>query len=919
MAEKFDLMEFLSGLPSAFANTGLDFAGGLVRNGGLGGMIDLLIPAELAKDNPQIVGIIKNFAAPALKRVNDSFVDWITGTAGMDVPMSTFANSNGYSTQLYAAQQALISSGFSHIQKGDKGYIENISSDILGSVRYDANSMAKDLFGKAAARSLGYDENTANFMADSSIFGSIVNNIGASQLKEFRGIGTGLISDLIKRDARNAFGITETDNKGQIVLDDARRVLAAYGANQISRELVNDFYGIGDNRKYGSLNINDVSVLADIAAERTKAPSFEEGFTGKDADGKTTVTESGKSAMDDYSRQIAATVERLANSVDNVRDVLGRQVSADAAIKFLSAMSGTNVLNMGTEAMAALSSEFRAVGVRTGLDAKEFGEVVKGGVGFYSRLGLDQALATRLELDRLSTLGKPTSKVVGYSDEDVAAGHRRLLANSEFSGASDNLRTLYAAYIGQTNGKISQEGFDAMVTRLSDAGVDISSIRSTKDVQLALSKLGYDVTQAQIEDIASSTDTRVIGRAIDVNKYGLRALGDSMSKYAANIADNITDTSILGAKGTVTVMDEYGEKHSLEMYELDNDLQLLSMSRKDVAEMTYAELSDRLASTEGLDVGARGRIMALREHTIRQVSYQYGISYNQASQMLADQGYINRLQAGVEFDRSRQYATGMQGILQFLQNPNGEITIGNLASVALLGVSIKGDQYKAFIDNLSKGTKEQRSLAEKLRNGNLSLDDTKKKTLQDIAARHKNGELSEAEAYFESAKIITKAEKDDMGAAYDLLNIFTGKTRKYGMDAASEASKGNELAAFVYGTGRTADGTFRQLVGKEFDDLNKRLSDGELSSDDREVLSKKADELIASGTDDGKRLGTLLKKRVTEGTSSGEANAANVATAAKTEEIAAATQSIKGALEQLTGHVYSIEDSITTIKRAYTV
>jgi hypothetical protein len=137
------------------------------------------------------------------------------------------------------------------------------------------------------------------------------------------------------------------------------------------------------------------------------------------------------------------------------------------------------------------------------------------------------------------------------------------------------------------------------------------------------------------------------------------------------------------------------------------------------------------------------------------------------------------------------------------------------------------------------------------------------------------------------------------------------------MDAASEASKGNKLAAFVYGTGRTADDKFKELVGDDLSDLNKRLSDGELSEDDKKKLSEKANDLIASGGEAGKRLGELLKKRVTENTSSGEANAAIVATADKTEKIADATKKLSDSVEKLTGFADSMNSSLNTIKEAY--
>lgn len=761
---EFDFKDFFSNLPATLAGSGVDLLGGIVRGGGLGGMADMLIPADIARNNPQIAGLVKQFAGPLLRKLNDEFIDTITGTGELDIPMSVFANSRGYAYNIYNRQRTLRGSDLRNLQKSI----------------YDVDTASADLFGRNFAEVLGYVGNE-DIVARNSVIGSMVKYIGASQLKEFQGIGRDIYANLMNDDAAMLGG--ELDKKtGRVVFDEAERNLAARGAVDLSKKLINSFYGTNGARKFGSLNINDVEALTEIAQTRTKSGELKSEEQTKQ-----------------YNDRIVATVERLAASVDNVRDVLGRQVSAGEALKFLSQLSGSNVANMGSAAVAALSSDFRDVGIRNDLDQKQLIGLAASGYKYYSRFGINQGISTRLELDRLKAWGTGESQVVGYSDEDKVADQRRLMANRELYGLSENVRTAFAAYIGQTNKPITQKTFDDFLEKVGGVG----ALRSTADIARNLnSAFGFNLSTDAVERAATTTTARVIGRTIDTNSAAMLAIAKDLQRSATDVGKGLRNEG------------------GYELLTADNLKKLGVGSIDELAGLSYAELSERFASAEDIPLGLRGQAEAARAAIYRRAGNSAGMSADQAEQILVSEGYRKRLTDGIDTSNRVRYATGMQGITQLFSDAartGSEVSVAEIASVGLLGVGFGGDRnaVKKFYENVEK--EHGKEAADKLESIKLSKEDN-----QYITAISKNAELTDAQ---KNRLIWERLDKVSSGALTAIGLVGEGKNRRYGMSAVDEVKNSKStlddddaLAAFLYGTGATNEhnlnGANKDLISK---------------------------------------------------------------------------------------------------------
>lgn len=781
-----DFKDILSSLPASLVGSGVDFLGGVVRGGGLGGMVDLLIPEDVARSNPQIVGLVRQFAGPMLKRLNDGFVDTITGTGDLDVPMSVFANSRGYAYNLYNRQRTL------------RGHIlRNLQKEIGQTYSYDAETVAANTFGKNFAEVLGYEGNE-DIVANNSVIGSIIKYVGASQLKEFQGIGRGIYANLMNDDAAVLGGADGT-------LSDEDRRRAAWGATDLTRRLVNSFYGIGRSRKFGSLNINDVEALTETAQTRITAGELK-----------------GEEQVRQYNERIVATVERLAVGVDNVRDILGRQVSAGEALKFLSSLTGSNVASMGSAAIAALSSDFRDVGIRNDLDQKQFIALSQGGMKYYSRFGINQGIGYRMELDRLKAWGSGESQVVGYSDEDKIADERRLVANREIYGLSENVRTAFAAYIGQTNAPLTQDTFDKFIKDVG--GVD--KLRSIEDIVTNLNKTyGWKLSADDVERAATTTTAKVIGRTIDTNSAAMEAIAKDVQRNASAIGKELLSE------------DGYGLLTAANLKKLGVN------SIDELAELSYADLSERFTTAKDLPEGLRAQAEAARATIYRRVGNETGMSAEQSEQILVSGGYRKRLLEEVDTDPSRKYSTGVQGVAQLFSDAartGRDISAAEIASVALLGVGLgNAGAIDKFYKNVRKEHGED--AAEKLKSLKLSGADN-----QYITRISQNSSLTDAQ---KNRLIWDRLDKVSSGA----LTVFgltgDGKSRKYGMDAVMEVKTSKSgmddddaFASFLYGSGAVTEEMLKNVDSGLIKKANEILLNGDTStSDKRKALLNLAD------------------------------------------------------------------------------
>lgn len=871
----FNFDDVISGMPSMLAEGGINLIGQIVRGGGLGGMVDMFIPPDIAKNNPQIAGLVKQFVTPMLKRLNDEFVDLITGTGGMDVPMSVFANSRGYAYNLYNRQHTLRSTDLRDRQKaaGNLGY-------------YNAGDEAKRLFGAAFADVLGYtDAGSSSLIEDNSVIGSIIENLGSTQLKEFQGIGRGIYANILNDDAAR-FGGELDKATGRLKFDDTSKNLAAYGATDLSKRLINSFYGVDGERKFGSLSISDVDALTDVAQSRTRA----QDFIVTDARGKVD-TNASQAHLEDYNKRIAATVERLAVGVDNVRDVLGRQVSAGDALKFLSQMSGSNVANMGSAAIAALSSDFRDVGIRNDMDAKEFAELAKTGTAYYSRFGINQGIGYRMELDRLKSWGSGESQVVGYSDEDKVADERRLMANREMYGLSENVRTAYAAYIGQTNGEISQKSFDDFIKKVG--GVD--RLRSTEDISKVLSKmLNRTVSTDDVERASTTTTARVIGRTIDTNSAAMKQFAEGVSTDATSIAKELTKDS------------------DYQLLSPENLNKLGVKSTDELLGLSYAELSDRFASAKNLPQGMRAQVEALRATTYRRIGIDRGISPEQAEQILVTEHERKRLTKGIPGDRRNLYSTGVQGIMQlFMDRKDKSVSFADIAAVSLLGVGLDEKTRQRFVANMKESGKYSKEDIAKLENLKLDSD-----TISYIERINNNTNLTQAQ---KSRLVSERLGKASGGLLTGMGILGNESSRKYGMEAVNEVLSNEDktddnsaFAVFLYGSGASNE-HLSNLNDSEIKDVNKILTDSSIPAASRR---KKLQEWLDRQERDEKT-GEYVNEHVRKLQSS-----LKDGTLATTSEAVAATinmddnvKSIATVINKFVGDVVSNNSIRVTVKR----
>lgn len=713
MANDSSFTELFTGFPAALLQGGVDTAAGFLGSGGLANIAETLIKSQFP-DNPAISSMFGSMVSPVLTKLNNAIVDEITGSSDWAIPLSTFANTRGFGTNIQSAQA------------------KRYSNSLKGAGAFDTKGFSRSLTERMAG-SLGYsgDELRA-FVANDSFFGKMSSGIYASQLDDIASIGRGVVSDWALDDLSQGLGIRD-EKTGEYKLDTGRgKALAA----QLSAQIAEGFYGTGERgRRFGSMSISDVGSLTELASRQAG------GNLGSGAPDeiKNKVT------------QITNIVEKMAGAVDNVRDVLGRQVSAGDAIKFLSQMSGTNVANMSVDAVTALSKDFRDIGVRNGLSVKEIGQIVSGGAQFYGAVGVSQNRASRLELDRLGMWGKSDSRVLGLSDETLTAERRKAYAEDEVSGVSLSLANAYNIYASSNGKAFSQSGYDEFVKSLQSKGISLRSLTSTEGARSALSKLGVSVSGDAIETLLSSSRTYEVMSSINTTQ----PLQEQRLKDMRDTA-----SGMFGELG--------GASKGVEFNEL------------------FATAVDYNALAKKTGVSAV-ELQRMRQKILNRGAAAHGVDVRVYEQSLLEQAEFEKATQGLGIDDYSRVAKGMQGISQILASGDN-VSWGRLAAAGILGLDI-GDENKANKVLTQMGGKAAKSIA--------LTDDQRKELNAVIGDKSLTGE-QKTRALYDTLRKQTGA--DNMPDW--ITSMFTGYSTTNGKAALDTLEeKGDKVAAFLHGKG----------------------------------------------------------------------------------------------------------------------
>jgi hypothetical protein len=716
MASDSSFTELFTGFPAALLQGGVDTAAGFLGSGGLANVAETLIKSQFP-DNPAISSMFGSMVSPVLTKLNNAIVDEITGSSDWAIPLSVFANTKGFGTNIRSAQ----TKRYSNVLKGDaafntKGFSRSLTERMAGSLGYSGDEL------KA-------------FVANDSFFGKTSSGIYASQLDDIADIGRGVVSDWALDDLSQGLGIRD-EKTGEYGLDTKRgKALAA----QLSSQIAEGFYGTGNRgRRFGSMSISDVGSLTELASRQAGGNIG----SGTPDEIKNKVT------------QITNIVEKMAGAVDNVRDVLGRQVSAGDAIKFLSQMSGTNVANMSVDTITALSKDFRDIGVRNGLSVKEIGQIVSGGTQFYSTIGLSQNRASRLELDRLGMWGKSDSRVLGLSDETLTAERRKAYAEDEVSGVTLSLANAYNVYASNSGKAFSQSGYDEFVKSLQGKGVSLRSLTSTEGARSALSKLGVNVSGDAIETLLNSSRTYEVMSSINVTQ----PLQEQRLVDMRNTANKLFNQLGGAAKGIGF-----------------DDL------------FSTAVDYNTLAKKTGVSAVA---LQEMRQKIINQGSAAHGVDARVYEQYLSERAEFEKATKDLGLDNYSRVAKGMQGISQVLAG-GGDVSWSRLAAAGILGLDI-GDEKKAESVLTRMGGKAAKSIA--------LTDDQRKELNAVIADKSLTGD-QKTRALYDTLRKQTGA--DNMPDW--ITSMFTGYSTANGRTALeSLEDKGDKVAAFLHGKGASA-------------------------------------------------------------------------------------------------------------------
>lgn len=586
------------------------------------------------------------FLGPLATASIDAFLDNISGTADTDRRLSERVG-----VSLNDAMRKRDRNRFLELVKKSKIRDKSVQSAAIADHRAilasiygeDAADVLKDSVGSkllssinAAARKDAYNAGIGGVM-DGTLAGAMVyagtDASGNATYRTFNPLVETVDGKTVRKGFADAGDARFLDRLGTRVMD--WTLGRATGEGSITGSLSND-----EVRK----------IVADYAKSG--------GFSGKDE-------EKNFKGLEDQLR-------RIADSVNNIKDVMGDSVTAAQAMQMVSTIAGSAVTN-NAQALQQVSERFRNMARNTDITEREWYAGTALAMQQLSPFGVSQAVASGVGLNIAGVSAGHRNRTIGLSDSEDARMLASLMTRATKTGADRNRATLRLA-LSDMGAAMTEEEM-ASLGNFEDAGAAI---------RMLASKLGVDEKKAAniFNNVAHS---QRVQRELVSGK-------DSAAITAATARKSLSSINeAMAAKGA----EIFGKE---EWSRIQNKV----LNGRDITEFDTAALEDLLTGAYKGNLDMMTKVHAFNSAYARQ-QIPLGHTVDQL-RSAARAGEMDRSRPN---ERTARYRTGADGVMQLINSRKGQrVTAGEIASVFLTGtttsVGANDKATKALNDELDK-------------------------------------------------------------------------------------------------------------------------------------------------------------------------------------------------------------------------
>jgi hypothetical protein len=435
--------------------------------------------------------------------------------------------------------------------------------------------------------------------------------------------------------------------------------------NRIADEIQAAMYGKdGKASITKTLSVGEVQSIVEDYTSRG-------GFSSKD-------TDKNVESMRDY-------LSKIAEGVDNIKQVMGDNFSADQAKKLVREVTGTSGAFRNTEAFTTLTNQFKQLAFSRGVDHQDWKEGTVLASKALAGYGSSSFLNSVVGLQAAGASARSTNVRVGKSDAEHQRDIVELGADAVLSGATNNVAaamTVAQMLGGKRDGALYQDKLFKLLTasRGKNLGDQGAMIRA--------------VAEATGQDIGTV-------RRMFANSYNLDATEANKAKAQEFAAQwrSIEATESL-EKDSQKLFEQYTGMSS------EDGKKLLNIEG-DWARLSQKDILERLAKLSDDELQPYGGRAKVADNISKFLNAQQQDSRYEKVQ--AHYAYVDR-KRDAEMANGDRYQRGIRGIVQRISNRDEELSVKEIISVALSGESGAFNNeavIKTISDSLTGETREK--------------------------------------------------------------------------------------------------------------------------------------------------------------------------------------------------------------------
>lgn len=491
-------------------------------------------------------GMIQNFAYAG--------VDYVTNTHNSPLKSSDFFRSDTYSGALRQARDRDTIENIIKAQQGAEARMSKLSDaerkaaydagDVNALGSFDAEKYARQRVAVAYNTALGLNDMNRAMELTKSGMGEMHT---AQQKEAALGIQRAVIKSM--NDASNGYGMLtydpETKQMRRATHDERDRQLGVGSAI-----LTNKILEAKDKGAFGSASTDDIAFYTKQAIAREGAsPDM--------------YNEIGAS-------RVAATITQIAHSVQNIRDITGKNTSAAEAYVIANQLTGNAAMGTGAE-HAIFTKGHKDAMQRAGMSWEDYRLAIIDSERVFSSVGLNVSSADARALGKAmkGAFGAGVNtRTAGVSNRELVSAQAQLVADVRASGEDNTYISAFRAWCEKNN--LDPNDPDAFAKFKSVAGT------STSSSELA-AKLG--VSESSILSKGSDYLTRELSRMHDATGHLASAKVDKAMEFAEKGLDS--DTKEAFSKAGIDLK-------TMNMSQIQEKLREAGYSTADIGKYTQA-------------------------------------------------------------------------------------------------------------------------------------------------------------------------------------------------------------------------------------------------------------------------------------------------------------------------------------------